>query len=560
MNCSVASVLTLIRHPRHRDEQWVIDEATIIAQLNAKGARFFTWVPELPVPAAKRLMESHLPKLLRSQRTGGTWKIKDAQRLSYETLCALKHSGLLDHLIADNQFRHDPFQAFSHENDYLSLVTRKHIMEQPAEGDEQYCRDLIRKKFAKQQKDGSWYHSVMSTAKEVEQILALGLSPRDERLRKAAEWVFSMCHEELERESSRFGGKRVGHHMFTNPDRHLEFERALEDRPEWDPKNSCYRHLALVQNGVAIRMLISLGYAEDDRVVAACENLVEINKTYKGFCDTQIRKGFEAEKRAKKASKNDILDPETNTIKNGLRYDPFKWINQSRTVEGALARRIMDIAPHTRDQKIINNEIDRLISEQLDRGRTDGGDLFKLAELGITSGNKALKDIIKKSTKAISPTEEGWSCLDWASLYYMSDRSNSKLSSHLTNYGTKEKPWDNAYRGCPWWLELHWYSLWHCRDIPGMEEAISQSIASTIPDMDEHGHSYCTPWGFLQAAGYINTPEAREMVLKMLPWIVRTQKSNGGWETPEGTHGSSFGTTIDVLRALKTHGLLESIG
>ena len=47
-------------------------------------------------------------------------------------------------------------------------------------------------------------------------------------------------------------------------------------------------------------MLIDLGFAEDERVLAACENLLELKRTYGGFCDTLIRCGPQAQRAAQR--------------------------------------------------------------------------------------------------------------------------------------------------------------------------------------------------------------------------------------------------------------------
>ncbi len=57
----------------------------------------------------------------------------------------------------------------------------------------------------------------------------------------------------------------------------------------------CYSHLPIIQNGIAILSLNRLGYAEDERVINACDNLFFLYKKYGGWCNSNIRDAFIAE-------------------------------------------------------------------------------------------------------------------------------------------------------------------------------------------------------------------------------------------------------------------------
>lgn len=250
------------------------------------------------------------------------------------------------------------------------------------------------------------------------------------------------------------------------------------------------------------------------------------------------------------------MDKATTTF--GLRHDPFKWVNEAETLEAALARRMLGVEPHERDEELIKDEVSRALSAIGEAGRWDGAALLRLSELGVTAENETVRATHAKLTQSALASMDR-NILDWGAIYHLGDKKNAEVNKFLSTYGVEQKSWDNPYRGCPWTLELHWYSLWHCREIPGMEQAIRESMRRMAADIDEFGHAYPTPGGFLHAAGYVDAPEARELVTKMLPWIARTQQSTGDWQMKEGTHGISCGTTIDVLRALKTHGLLDAL-
>lgn len=69
--------------------------------------------------------------------------------------------------------------------------------------------------------------------------------------------------------------------------------------------------------------------------------------------------------------------------------------------------------------------------------------------------------------------------------------------------------------------------------------------------LDETGHiGYNDPGGFVDCAGVIDRPLARDIILKQMPLLVSSQCEDGGWEE------NSFVT----FRALHTHGFLGPKG
>jgi len=260
--------------------------------------RFDFWVVELLAGEdARWLVQAWVPRLIRIQRPTGMWKIKDAKRISCGVLLALRHAGLLDSLTEQKRLRYDPLAAFAEGLDYYDLVVRRTVFGEKGEVDRAAAR-LITRNLAVQRADGSWDGTVISTCHHVDRVLRLGLAGRDRRLQRAARWLLEHCIDDVNRESPALGGVVVGHDMFSAEDRRSEFKSALELRPEWNPAGACFRHLPNMQNGLAISTLVALGHASDQRVIRACENLVELGRAFGGYCDTNIRKGLEA-RRAK---------------------------------------------------------------------------------------------------------------------------------------------------------------------------------------------------------------------------------------------------------------------
>ena len=225
------------------------------------------------------------------------WKIKDSGRISYGVLKALKHSGHLAPLLKEGRFRHDPFQSFRDDDDYYGFVARRNIMDSPLPGDVSLQEQLVSGILSGQDKDGSWNSTVISTSNQIETLVELGFGLDDRRVRKGADWLLGMCAEDVYRESRNVGGVMVAHHMFSSQDREAEFRSALAERPEWNPVGLCYRHLPMIQTGSALRTLIKLGLENDERVLAGCDNLLELRQTYGGWCDSNIRNGLIAKQK-----------------------------------------------------------------------------------------------------------------------------------------------------------------------------------------------------------------------------------------------------------------------
>jgi hypothetical protein len=133
----------------------------------------------------------------------------------------------------------------------------------------------------------------MGTCHHADQLMRLDVPAGEEHMQRAAQWLLDHCIVKVRRRSPQIDGVVVAHHMFSTEDRAAEFKSAAELHPEWDPKSACFRHLPIIQNGLAIQMLVALGHAEDQRVLAACENLVALERNFGGFCDTNVRKGLE---------------------------------------------------------------------------------------------------------------------------------------------------------------------------------------------------------------------------------------------------------------------------
>ncbi|MCP4659948.1 MAG: hypothetical protein GY856_31480, partial [bacterium] len=111
--------------------------------------------------------------------------------------------------------------------------------------------------------------------------------------------------------------------------------------------------------------------------------------------------------------------------------------------------------------------------------------------------------------------------------------------------------WNSPWKGCPWTPTLFWSALWAGRELADVEATIADGLRRVTEEMNEAGCcAYNDPWGFTNAAGRIDTPEARALIVRQIPLILRSQKPDGGWGR----------VSRYVFRALKEHGFLESLG
>ena len=185
MRCLTAAIQALAMHPRYRQRDEIMEEATKMAEAHFRKQLDCTFIINMPVENARVILEPEIPRLIKIQRPSGMWKIKDSRRISYGVLKALKHSGHLASLLSGDRFRHDPFRSFCDENDYYGLVVRRNIMEASLPIDDSLREQLISDIFGAQNEDGSWNGTVISTSNQIDSLVELGIGFDDKRVRQS---------------------------------------------------------------------------------------------------------------------------------------------------------------------------------------------------------------------------------------------------------------------------------------------------------------------------------------------------------------------------------------
>ena len=300
MRCSTAIIQALMAHPNYRGYDWVMEEAINMAKAHFKNHWDVSFLLNLSVKDAYEIIDPEIPRIIKTQKSNGLWKIKDSRRISYGLLKGLKYSGHLAILLKENQFRYDPFLSFREENDYYGFAFRQSIMERLLPDDAKLREQLASDIFSQQDANGSWNDTVISTSNHIEMLLELGFGKDDPHIQRGADWLFGVCSEDVYRQSNNMGGFLVAHNMFSSQNRHEEFKSALAEKPEWNPVGLCYMHLPNIQTGIAIKTLVRLGFEDDRRVISACDNFVELRQNYGGWCDSNIRNGLIAQRKSSK--------------------------------------------------------------------------------------------------------------------------------------------------------------------------------------------------------------------------------------------------------------------
>jgi hypothetical protein len=296
IRCGHGGVIGLLTNRNYRRLAWVKEAGfRQAADLFEKDgdARMLL---DLSPADARKVLAPAIPKIIKSQRSSGLWRIKNAREISFHLLTALAHAGLLKKTLP--QLRHDPLNNFREAGDWQAVAVREQLLNNPRPDEKQVKNRLLKDISDRQASDGSWENTVMGTVQHLEMLLECGLSGSREFTR-GVNFLFQCIQPEFYREEI-----LVAHDMITSANRMAEYKSTKAHHPDWLPHPACHCHLPMIQTGFALRMLNKAGYEDDSRVMAACRNMVELRERFGGWCVTNIRLGLEAEaKKQKKAKK-----------------------------------------------------------------------------------------------------------------------------------------------------------------------------------------------------------------------------------------------------------------
>ncbi len=97
----------------------------------------------------------------------------------------------LEDMLCSEPFHTDPASIIAQGNDWVGWMTRNRILNQPDPDDGRFRESMAADIYRNQKGDGSW-EVIPTTAYAILRLLALGESPSEPRIQRAAEWLLNL--------------------------------------------------------------------------------------------------------------------------------------------------------------------------------------------------------------------------------------------------------------------------------------------------------------------------------------------------------------------------------
>jgi len=241
----------------------------------------------------------------------------------------------------------------------------------------------------------------------------------------------------------------------------------------------------------------------------------------------------------------------------------MKWIRKSDSVQAAQIRTMLK-KPGKSDDKILQVEVDRILSDRQDDGSLgDGttGKLIRLSRLGCSPARPEVRAAAKHIFGAEERSRDGLIGVyglyvaEWVGHddHDLIARSARKLASHVMTM--------SFWRLCPWGGQVHTRGLWSGRKHADVTPALERGLNVMLTDVDERKGwpTFLDPFGYLDAAGAIDHPLSGQITRKQIPLILRTQQFDSSWGGMKHLGYGPDSATYVVLRALIKWDLLDEL-
>jgi hypothetical protein len=249
------------------------------------------------------------------------------------------------------------------------------------------------------------------------------------------------------------------------------------------------------------------------------------------------------------------------SIRYGFRHDPMKWVDESGSLQAALVRKHVFGRARPGDEELFAERIGAILAKQRKdgslggRGHDSAQPLMELAELGAGPDRPEVRRAVEamllelRETKWIRGAE---------ALCMLGVTEPPEVRATLEDALSREEKWNGPWKLCPWGPSMYARSLWAGRELVDCREAVRRALTWMADGLNDAGcQTYKDPWGFVWVAAVVDMPEARRLVEKLVPLILRGQRDDGGWGDEE--HGAWSRNSLKVFRALVRHGLLEGL-
>jgi len=145
--------------------------------------------------------------------------------------------------------------------------------------------------------------------------------------------------------------------------------------------------------------------------------------------------------------------------------------------------------------------------------------------------------------------------VDWAGYH------DAELLARSTRQHASQVMTMDFFSLCPWGGQVCTRGMWSGRaqaDItPALDRGMNVLLESVQTGKGWQG--FLDPFGYLDAAGVIDHPLSRPIVIKQIPMILRTQQADGTWGGDKHLGYGPDSATYIVLRALIKHNLLDAL-
>lgn len=229
-----------------------------------------------PPEIARAIIQLCVDKLVEQQSKTGLWKPpsrgkkEHAPAVSYRVLAAVHRAEMLPEIGTDTlPLRYDPFPPFADSEDHLGVLVRR-LFGRALPGDPALAVRLVDEITARQQADGSWAGTIVSTALAMEHLLELGLAPDFDAIARGAKWLLDQYRERVDQRGV------SAQSLFRSAEPGAELASALQEIPETIPVFACYGLLPLIPTGLALRLLVAAGHVDDSRVSASYASLLKL--------------------------------------------------------------------------------------------------------------------------------------------------------------------------------------------------------------------------------------------------------------------------------------------